>query len=69
MPGEQLYYPANANIVMESKMAYPEPTPVLKGEDAEEFLMRLETLRMTERQKRLYKGAIKYYKEHTPKER
>lgn len=54
---------------MESKMAYPEPTPVLKGEDAEEFLMRLETLRMTERQKRLYKGAIKYYKEHTPKER
>ena len=48
-------------------MAYPEPTPVLKGKDAEEFLRRLETVRMTERQKRLYRGAIRYYEEHRPK--
>ena len=48
-------------------MAYPEPTPVLKGKDAEEFLHRLETLKMTEEQKRLYRGAIKYYEEIRPK--
>lgn len=47
-------------------MTYPEPTPVLKGKDAEEFLRRLDTVKMTDRQKRLYRGAIRYYEEHRP---
>ena len=48
-------------------MTYPEPIPILKGKAAEEFLRRLGTVRMTERQKRLYRGAIRYYEERRPK--
>jgi hypothetical protein len=48
-------------------MAYPEPTPVLKGKAAEEFLKRLESFKLNEEQKRLYRGAIKYYEKLCPK--
>jgi len=47
-------------------MAYPGPIPILKGKDAEEFFQRLETLRMTARQRRLYRGAIKFYEDLRP---
>ena len=47
-------------------MTYPEPAPVLEGKDAEDLLRRLDMVRMTDRQKRLYRGAIRYYEEHRP---
>jgi len=44
-------------------MAYPEPTPVIKGKDAEIFLKRLEEFELTPAQKELYRGVKKRYLE------
>jgi hypothetical protein len=50
-------------------MAYPEPIPVIRGEDAEEFLDRLSKFRLTPAQKRFYRGARKFYERKRPKAR
>ena len=51
-----------------STMAYPEPIPVIRGKDAEEFLERLRRFKLTPAQKRLYKGARQFYERKRPKE-
>jgi len=43
-------------------MAYPEPIPEIKGRHAREFIQRLEGFELTEEQKKLCRGASKYYK-------
>ena len=48
-------------------MAYPEPIPVIRGKDAEEFLKRLRNFKLTPAQKKLYKGARQYYERKRPK--
>ena len=48
-------------------MAYPEPIPILKGKDAEEFLRRLEAFKLTESQKALYRGCRKLYRMMAPR--
>jgi hypothetical protein len=47
-------------------VAYPEPIPVLKGKDAEEFLRRLEAFTLTESQKALYRGCRELYRKMAP---
>lgn len=44
-------------------MAYPEPTPELKGKKALEFQQRLESFKLSAAQKVLYKDARKIYKD------
>ena len=48
-------------------MAYPEPIPPLRGKDAEEFLRRLETFKLTEAQQDLFRGAREAYRRKSPK--
>ena len=43
-------------------MAYPEPTPVLRGKEARQFLWRLEHLKMTPEQREKYRGAREFAK-------
>ena len=43
-------------------MAYPEPTPILKGKAAEEFLERLDNFKLTPEQKEFYRDARKLYR-------
>jgi uncharacterized protein len=50
-------------------MSYPEPTPILKGKDAEEFLRRLKTFHLTKKQKAFYKDAISLYRKMSPEHR
>ena len=47
-------------------MAYPEPIPVIRGKDTEEFLERLRNFKLTPAQKKLYKGARQYYERKRP---
>lgn len=42
-------------------MAYPEPTPMLRGGKAKQFIKRLETFKLTKKQKEFYKDAVAYY--------
>ncbi len=42
-------------------MAYPEPTPPIKGKDAKIFFKRLEEFELTLAQKELYRGTKKRY--------
>jgi len=48
-------------------MVYPEPIPVIRGKDAEEFLERLRNFKLTPAQKKLFKGARQYYERKRPK--
>jgi hypothetical protein len=48
-------------------MSYPEPIPPIKGRDAEQFLHRLESFKLTPKQKAFYKGARKMYRRMAPK--
>ena len=49
-------------------MAYPEPTPVIKGKDVKIFLKRLEEFELTPAQKEFYKDAVKIYRRSVGKE-
>jgi hypothetical protein len=49
-------------------MSYPESTPILKGEDAEEFSRRLKHFKLSKSQKEFYKDALKGYEKTLPKE-
>jgi hypothetical protein len=42
-------------------MAYPEPTPAIKGKDAKIFLKRLDEFELTSAQKEMYRGTKKRY--------
>jgi len=44
-------------------MAYPEPIPEIKGRHAREFIQKLEDFELTEEQKKLCRGASKFYKD------
>jgi hypothetical protein len=44
-----------------SKMAYPEPIPVLKSKDAKEFEKKLESFKLNKAQKEFYKEAKKTF--------
>ena len=39
-------------------MAYPEPIPVIKGKDAEEFLDRLKHFKLTPSQRQLFREGF-----------
>ena len=43
-------------------VAYPEPTPVLRGKEARQFLWRLEHLKMTPEQREQYRSAREFYR-------
>lgn len=43
------------------RMAYPKPILPIKGKAAKEFAARLESFKLTQRQKNLYRGAKKAY--------
>ena len=43
-------------------MAYPDPTPELKGKKAVEFERRLENFKLSDAQKEFYKDARHLYK-------
>jgi hypothetical protein len=51
-------------------MAKPEPTPVVKGREAEELLRKLDTHEfvLTPAQRKLLSGAKDYYARHQPKQ-
>ncbi len=49
-------------------MAYPEPTPILRGHRAKEFLERLENFKLTPEQKRFYRDAREFYRKLMPRE-
>ncbi len=42
-------------------MAYPEPVPILRGKDAEEFFRKLENFRLTDAQKAFYREGLRTY--------
>jgi hypothetical protein len=46
-------------------MAYPEPTPALKNNDAREILRRLRRFKLTKAQKDFYKNARADYERST----
>ena len=48
-------------------MAYPEPTPPLKGKDAKEFLRRLKEFKLTPEQKEIYRNARANYRSAAPR--
>jgi hypothetical protein len=50
-------------------MAYPEPTLILKGKAAREFLVRLANFKLTSEQKKFYKDARKEYRRSVGKDR
>ena len=43
-------------------MAYPEPTPEIKGREAKEFIKRLEDFDVTDEQLALYKDSREFYR-------
>jgi heme oxygenase len=43
--------------------AYPEPTPVLRGKEARQFLEQLRNFRLTPEQQEFYRGAKEAYLE------
>jgi hypothetical protein len=43
-------------------MAYPEPTPILRGKAAQEFLVRLANFKLTPEQKDFYRDALEFYR-------
>ena len=43
-------------------MGYPKPTPALKGKEAKEFLKKLETFKLTEDQRKRWKGSREVYR-------
>jgi len=49
-------------------MAYPEPTPEIKGRRAKEFIKRLENFDLTDEQLALYKDSKEFYKKMKSKE-
>lgn len=50
-------------------MAFPEPTPPIRGKkDVEEFLRRLKSFTLTAEQKEGYRAAILRYKREHPHE-
>jgi hypothetical protein len=49
-------------------MAYPEPTPILKGKDAQEFLKRLANFKLTPEQREFYRDARKRYRKSVGKD-
>lgn len=51
-----------------SIMAYPEPTPALKGEEAKEFLKRLKKFKLSAKQKEKYRGVRADYNAAAPKD-
>ena len=42
-------------------MAYPEPTPVIKSRNSEEFRQRLREFELSDSQRRCYKEAFKAF--------
>ena len=56
------------NIRQAPKMAYPEPTPEIKGRRAKEFIKRLENFDLTDEQLALYKDSKEFYKKMKSKE-
>ena len=42
-------------------MAYPEPTPILRGSEAKDFLRRLKAFELTPEQKEFWRGALAGY--------
>ena len=50
-------------------MAYPDPTPVIRGRrNVKEFLRRLDTFTLTPEQKELYRDAIERHKRQRARE-
>jgi hypothetical protein len=49
-------------------MAYPEPTPVLRGKDAKEFVKKLDSFQLDSSQKARWKGARETYQKLKPKD-
>jgi hypothetical protein len=49
-------------------MAYPEPTPALRGEAAKEFIRRLKKFKLSPEQKEQYRGARADYRAAAPKD-
>ena len=49
-------------------MAYPEPIPAIKSKNAKQFAGRLETFKLTPKQKSMYKNSRQIYKKLKPKE-
>jgi hypothetical protein len=49
-------------------MAYPEPTPALRGKDAKEFVKKLDHFKLTSAQKARLKGSRETYRKLKPKE-
>jgi len=45
-------------------MAFPEPVPVLTGEQAEEFARRLRDFKLTDEQKAFYREAMQIHRRH-----
>jgi hypothetical protein len=50
-------------------MAYPEPIPALKGEEAREFLKRLKKFKLSAEQKEPYRNARANYRSAAPKDK
>jgi len=48
-------------------MSYPEPTPILKGKDAREFLRRLKAFKLTPELQEFYRGAKEFYLRKAPR--
>lgn len=42
-------------------MAYPEPTPILRGKEARQFLQRWRDFKLTAEQQEFYRGARESY--------
>jgi len=42
-------------------MSYPEPTPILRGKEAKQFLERWRNFKLTPEQLEFYRGAREYY--------
>lgn len=58
---------ANLGATEATTVSYPEPIPILKGEDAREFLKRLEAFKLTKAQKELYRGCRELYRKMAPR--
>jgi len=43
-------------------MAYPEPTPILRGKEARDFLRRLKAFKLTPEQQVFWRGALESYR-------
>jgi len=49
-------------------MAHPEPIPILRGRQVEEYLERFRNFRLTARQKEFYSDAREFYRKLKPRE-